>query len=140
MTVDEAVRDLLGVSTDIRRLVVLDEGGAVLGAGPVAAGPGVSAAAEGLWRAAAQVADPDDPTLLEHVVVDLDDAAVAVLEAGGRRIVALTAADPPLGLVLFDLRTCLADAFPEDADAGPASMRAGGSGAPSGAAPGEEPS
>jgi hypothetical protein len=53
---------------------------------------------------------------LEHVAVDLGDAAVVTLEADMRRIVALTASAPPLGLVLFDLRTCLADAFPVEAD------------------------
>ena len=115
MTVDEAISDLLAVSTDIRRLVVLDAGGAVLGAGPGGAGPEVGAAADGLWIAAVAAAgrgEGEPATALEHVVVDLGDAAVVALEGGGRRVVALTAAEPPLGLVLFDLRTCLADVFP----------------------------
>lgn len=118
MTVDEAIRDLLSVSTDIRRLVVLGAGGAVLGGGPEGAGAEVSAAADGLWQAAVEAAERGADTAadarLDHVVVDLGDAAVVALESGGRRIVALTAADPPMGLVLFDLRTCLADAFPEE--------------------------
>ncbi len=38
MSVDEAISDLLAVSTDIRRLAVLDVGGVVLGAGPGRAG------------------------------------------------------------------------------------------------------
>jgi predicted regulator of Ras-like GTPase activity (Roadblock/LC7/MglB family) len=118
VTVDEAIRDLLSISTDIRRLAVLDDGGAVLGAGPEGAGAEVSVAADGLWRAAAGAAERGADTAahapLDHVVVDLGDAAVVALEAGGRRIVAVTAASPPLGLVLFDLRTCLADAFPEE--------------------------
>jgi hypothetical protein len=113
VSVDEAISDLLAVSTDIRRLTVLDAGGAVLGAGPGRAGPEVGAAAESLWSAAVAAVGRDEgaPAALEHVVVDLGDAAVVALEGGGRRIVALTAADPPLGLVLFDLRTCLDDAF-----------------------------
>ena len=115
MTVDEAISDLLSISTDIRRLVVLDSDGTVLGAGPGEAGTEVSAAAGGLWRAAAERgADAATDSPLVHVVVDLGDAAVVALEAGGRRIVALTEADRPLGLVLFDLRTCLADAFSEE--------------------------
>ena len=114
MSVDEAISDLLAVSTDIRRLTVLDAGGAVLGAGPGRAGPEVGAAAESLWSAAVAAVGRDEgaPAALEHVVVDLGDAAVVALEGGGRRVVALTVAEPPLGLVLFDLRTCLADAFP----------------------------
>lgn len=116
MSVDEAISDLLAVSTDIRRLAVLDVGGVVLGAGPGRAGPEVGTAAESLWNAAVAAVGRDEgaPAVapLEHVVVDLGDAAVVALEGGGRRIVALIAADAPHGLVLFDLRTCLADAFP----------------------------
>jgi hypothetical protein len=122
MTVDEAIRDLLNVSTDIDRLVVLDTGGEVLGAGPGVADAAVGAATDALWRSAAEAAargaDRAIDAPLEHVVVDLGDAAVVALEAGGRRIVALTAPDPPLGLVVFDLRTCLADAFPDEGPGG----------------------
>ena len=117
MTVDEAISDLLSISTDIRSLAVFDAAGVLLGSGPTAVGAAAGAAADGLWRAAAEAADAGDTaTALEHVAVDLGDAAVVTLEADGRRIVALTAAQPPLGLVLFDLRTCLADAFPTEAD------------------------
>ena len=83
MTVEEAIRDLLNISTDIRSVAVL---GADRGDAP-ACGPG--AAASGL-------------------------AAVAVLQADGRRIAALTGAQPAVGLLLFDLRTCLSDAFAEE--------------------------
>jgi hypothetical protein len=117
VTVDEAISDLLSISTDIRSLAVFDAAGVLLGSGPAAVGAAAGAAADGLWRAAAEAADSGDTTTaLEHVAVDLGDAAVVTLEAGGRRIVALTAAQPPLGLVLFDLRTCLADAFPTEAE------------------------
>jgi hypothetical protein len=120
VTVDEAISDLLGISTDIKRLAVFDAGGALLGAGPGGITAEAGAATEGLWLAAAEAAaaDAGDAAAapLEHVVVDLGDAAVLALEAGGRRIVALTVADPPVGLVLFDLRTCLADAFPVEED------------------------
>ena len=37
--------------------------------------------------------------------------AVAVVAAHGHRIAALTGPDPAVGLLLFDLRTCLGDAF-----------------------------
>jgi len=120
VTVDEAISDLLSISTDIKRLAVFDAGGALLGAAPGGVAAEAGAAADGLWLAAAEAAagDADDGVTpaLEHVVVDLGDAAVVALEADGRRIVAVTAADPPVGLVLFDLRTCLADAFPAEGD------------------------
>jgi hypothetical protein len=117
VTVDEAVRDLLAVSTDIRQAVVVDAQGAVLGGAPGVEGAAVATAADGLWQAAVSaVAEGAEGggAPLEHVVVDLGDAAVIVLAANGRQIVGLTAADPALGLALFDLRTCLADAFPDD--------------------------
>jgi hypothetical protein len=120
VTVDEAISDLLGISTDIKRLAVFDAGGALLGAGPGEVAGEAGAAADGLWSAAAEVAAADAgdgaAAALEHVVVDLGDAAVVALEADERRVVAITAADPPVGLVLFDLRTCLADAFPAEGD------------------------
>jgi hypothetical protein len=124
VTVDEAIGDLLEVSTDIRTLAVLGDDGAVLGVGPGGAGAELGAATEALWLGAAAALDDGaaaHDAALDHVVVDLGDAAVVVLESGGHRAVALTSADPPLGLVLFDLRTCLADAFPVDetADAVP---------------------
>jgi hypothetical protein len=34
-----------------------------------------------------------------------------VLQADGHRIAAVTGAQPAVGLLLFDLRTCLSDAF-----------------------------
>jgi hypothetical protein len=114
MTVDEAIRDLLSVSADIRRLAVVDENGDVLGGGPRPAAGGIGLAAGRLWAAATAAGEAHaGDTPLDHVAVDLGDAAVVALESGGRRIVAVTGADPPLGLVVFDLRTCLADVFPE---------------------------
>ena len=50
------------------------------------------------------------------VVVPGAAGAVAVVAAHGHRIAALTGPDPAVGLLLFDLRTCLTDAYPpEDA-------------------------
>lgn len=116
-SLDEAIGELLAVSSDIRQAAVLDAEGAVIGRAPGADGDAVASAADGLWQAAASAAlahAQDEAAALEHVFVDLGDAAVIALAAGGRRIVALTAAEPALGLALFDLRTCLADAFPDE--------------------------
>jgi predicted regulator of Ras-like GTPase activity (Roadblock/LC7/MglB family) len=112
VTIDEAIRELLAVSTDIRQVAVVDELGVVSGVGPGADPGELAAALDELWRAAGDAAARGGDVALEHLVVDLGDAAVVALAAGGRRIVALTAPDPVLGLALFDLRTCLADAFP----------------------------
>jgi predicted regulator of Ras-like GTPase activity (Roadblock/LC7/MglB family) len=114
VTVDETIRDLLSISADIHRLVLVDHDGSIVAAGPGAAGDGVPLAADRMWAAAVATSDAGAAeAAVDHVAVDLGDAGVVVLEAGGRRAVALTSPDPPLGLVLFDLRACLADAFPQ---------------------------
>ena len=67
----------------------------------------------GQWRtAAAGQALAAGATGLDHVVVEDASGAVAVVEARHRRIVAVTGPQPAVGLLLFDLRTCLGDAFP----------------------------
>jgi hypothetical protein len=94
---------------------VLDETGAVVASGPGAAAAAPAAAGR-LWDAATRAAQMGAAPL-EHLVVPLTDAAVAVVEADGRRAVAVTGPRPAVALLLFDLRTCLGDAFaiPEEA-------------------------
>jgi hypothetical protein len=110
MTVDEAIRELLTISTDIRSVAVLGREGDLLDAGPGAVGNGVGAAAGGLWEAAARRGD----AALDYVIVHEDECAVAVVESRGRRIAALTVPKPAVGLLLFDLRSCLTDAFGDE--------------------------
>ena len=113
MTVDEAIRDLLNISTDVRRVVVLGPGGELLGAGPGAVGAEVGEAARppvGSGRAPRLLARRPP---LEHVIV-AGRRSVASRSCGrDRRSPPSPAHDPALGLLLFDLRTCLADAFGE---------------------------
>jgi hypothetical protein len=109
MTIGEAIRDLLDVSTDIRSVAVLDEAGSLVAAGPGAGAAAASVAA--LWDAAAGRAAAHAGAPLDHVVVPDETGVVAVVSAHGHRIAALTGPRPALGLLLFDLRTCLGDAF-----------------------------
>ncbi len=102
---------MLDVSTDVTAITVLDEGGAVVASGPGPAGTGVAEAATRLWAEAAGRAVQAGSAVLEHVVVPVDGGVVAVVEAHGRRAVAVTGPDPAVALLLFDLRTCLGDAF-----------------------------
>lgn len=78
----------------------------------VAASPGPAdssgEAVARLWEAAGRSAGPGG---LAHVVVPVPGGAVAVVEAHGHRAVAVTGSDPAVALLLFDLRTCLGDAF-----------------------------
>jgi hypothetical protein len=54
---------------------------------------------------------------LDHVVVPIPDGAVAVVAAHGHRAVAVTGPRPAVALLLFDLRTCLTDAYAAEATA-----------------------
>ena len=96
------------MSTDITSVAVVDASGTVLAAGPAAAGERASLAFGRLWEAASGRAGDAG---LEHVVVPLADGVVAAVEAHGHRAVAVTGPRPAVALLLFDLRTCLSDAF-----------------------------
>jgi hypothetical protein len=109
VTIDEAIRDLLDVSTDILSVAVLDEASSLVAAGPDAGAAAASVAA--LWDVAVIRADAPAGTALDHVVVPDETGVVTVVAAHGYRIAALTGPRPSLGLLLFDLRTCLGDAF-----------------------------
>jgi predicted regulator of Ras-like GTPase activity (Roadblock/LC7/MglB family) len=111
VTIDEAIRDLLNVSTDIQGVAVLGPDGDVAAAGPGAVAADLAATAAWLWEAALERAATLAESPLDHVVVQDARGAVAMLAARGRRIAAVTGPRPALGLLLFDLRTCLGDAF-----------------------------
>ena len=92
-------------------MAVVDASGAVIAAGPAAAGGRASQAIGLLWDAASRRAGQAGDAGLEHVVVPLGDGVVAAVEAHGHRAVAVTGPRPAVSLLLFDLRTCLGDAF-----------------------------
>lgn len=79
--------------------------------GPGAPGADLPGAAARLWDASAARAARDGDARLEHVVVPVPAGAVAIVEAHGHRAVAVTGPRPAVALLLFDLRTCLGDAF-----------------------------
>jgi predicted regulator of Ras-like GTPase activity (Roadblock/LC7/MglB family) len=114
MSADEAVHDLLNFSTDTRSVAVLDAAGEVVAAAPAAASAALAAAATGLWGAAEARASGSSQSALDYVVVQDPEYGVAMLREGGRCIVALTGPKPAVGLLLFDLRTCLSDAYPQE--------------------------
>ena len=117
MNLDEAIRDLLNISTDIRSVAVLGPDRELLACGPGVAASALAGAADRLWDAACARATALADAALDHIVVQDAAGAVAVLQADGRRIAALTGAQPAVGLLLFDLRTCLSDAFAEEVPA-----------------------
>ncbi len=102
------------MSTDIQSVVVIDDAGAVVAAGPGIAGADAAAAGERLWDVARRSAGALGGSDLEHIVVPVSGAAVAVVAAHGRRAAAVTGPRPAVALLLFDLRTCLGDAFADE--------------------------
>ena len=99
------------MSTDITAVAVVDASGAVVACAPGPAGRETAQAAGLLWDAASRRAAESDDGPLEHVVVPAAGGVVAVVEAHGHRAVACTGPRPAVALLLFDLRTCLGDAF-----------------------------
>ena len=114
MTADEAIRDLLDISTDVDGVAVLGADGELLASGPGAVASDLGTVAARLWDAAAGQALAAGAAGLDHVGVEDAAGAVAVVAAQDRHIVAVTGPQPAVGLLLFDLRTCLGDAFPAD--------------------------
>jgi hypothetical protein len=114
VTTDEAIRDLLDISTDVKSVAVLGQDGELLASGPGAVASDLGSAGLRLWDAAAAQALAAGAAGLDHVVVEDADGVVAMVEAQNRRIVAVTGPQPAVGLLLFDLRTCLGDAFPAE--------------------------
>lgn len=114
MSVDEAIHDLLNFSTDIRAVAVLDHGGEVAASAPPASSGALGAAAAGLWAEAQLCAGLSDGAQLDHVVVQDDSGAVGMVREGDRLAVAVTGPRPAVGLLLFDLRSCLRDAYPDE--------------------------
>jgi hypothetical protein len=108
LTIDDAIRDLLDVSTDITAVVVLDESGDVVASVPGPSGEAAGEVVQALWTAASRRAAPAG---LEHLVVPVPGGAVAVVQAHGHRALAVTGPGPAVALLLFDLRTCLGDAY-----------------------------
>jgi Roadblock/LC7 domain len=106
MDATQALAELTELSSQVRRAVVLDPRGSVLGS------THEDAAAEALARAALELvaaagelhASPDEVTRAE---VELAEGSLFVLREGGRTIAATTGPRPTAGLVAYDLRTCL---------------------------------
>src|SRR3954451_404880 len=115
MDAAQALADLTEISSQIQAAVLFDESGAVQGSTL-----GDAEAAEALAGAAAQLlARVDDLARDAAAVTQLeaatDDGSVFVVRDGVRRIAATTGAAPTVGLVFYDLKSCLRGAAEEPA-------------------------
>ncbi len=103
----QALADLTEISTQVEAAVVFDREGTVLGStlDDERAGRLAEAALE-LLRAADE-ARPHGAEDLVQLDVALADGSVFVAADGDRLIAATTAPEPTVGLVFYDLKSCL---------------------------------
>ncbi len=113
MTADQALSELLRISVEITHAAILDENGDVLGS--TVAARTVGDVGNRLWQSAADIATAYGDAKLDQIVVDVQGGAVFAAGDGAHVIVALAERHPAVGLIFYDLRACLADAFaPEE--------------------------
>ncbi len=115
MDAEQALADLTEISSQIQAAVLFDESGAVHGStlgDEAAAGALAAAAAQLLARVDALAPDAAGVTQLEAAT---GDGSVFVVRDGARRIAATTAPTPTVGLVFYDLKSCLRGAADEPA-------------------------
>jgi predicted regulator of Ras-like GTPase activity (Roadblock/LC7/MglB family) len=119
----QALADLTEISTQVEAAVVFDREGTVLGStvDDERAGRLASTAIE-LVRAAEE-ARPEGAEELVQLDVALADGSVFVAADGDRLIAATTAPDPTVGLVFYDLKSCLRR-LSEETEAKPKRRRA----------------
>jgi predicted regulator of Ras-like GTPase activity (Roadblock/LC7/MglB family) len=109
----QALADLTEISSQIQAAVLFDESGAVQGStlGQEEAAAGLAAAAAQLLAAVDDLAP--DPAAVTQLEAATGDGSVFVVRDGTRRIAATTAPAPTVGLVFYDLKSCLRDAAEE---------------------------
>jgi hypothetical protein len=104
MDAAQAIGDLTEISPQVKRVVALAADGSVLGSNLANDGE-VTRLAEGAVRLveAAEAMRPDIQQLEAATV----DGSVFVVRDGERTIAATTTPEPTVGLVFYDLKTCL---------------------------------
>ncbi len=103
---EQALADLMEISSQVETAVVLDGEGAVAAASLASRGDAERLA--GAARRALEEAENVRPgTPLTHLEATTRDGTLFVVREAGRTIAATTGCSPTTGLVLYDLRTCL---------------------------------
>ena len=105
MEPNEALAELLDLSSQIEDVAILGESGFVLASsGAPERGEQLAGIAAQLLAAAGDVRPSGD---VSRVEVTLGSSSVFVVSEGGRTAVATTVPEPTAGLVVYDLRTAL---------------------------------
>lgn len=106
MTAEQALTELMDLSSQVEAALVLRGDGSVLASSSeeTATTDSLARSALDLVAAAFELRSGQEVTRVE---VELDEGGVFVLRDGGRTIAARTAPGATPGLVVYDLRTCL---------------------------------
>ena len=114
MDAAQALADLTEISSQIEAAVLFDDAGAVVGStlGSDDAAGAVAAAASRLLERAGEFRSEGSISQLE---ASTNGGSVFVVRDGARRIAATTGPAPTVGLVFYDLKSCLRNADAEPA-------------------------
>jgi predicted regulator of Ras-like GTPase activity (Roadblock/LC7/MglB family) len=136
----EALADLTQISVQIAGAAIVDRDGSVLGStlSETAASERLARLAGELWEAADRARKDLARDELAQLEVATPDGSVFLVHDGVRSIVATTSSDPTVGLVFYDLKSCLRSVA-EDAEAGTAEAQAERGPAPEAAPPAPGP-
>jgi predicted regulator of Ras-like GTPase activity (Roadblock/LC7/MglB family) len=109
MDAAQALADLTEISAQIEAAVLADEDGSLLGSTFKQSGRGeaVAGAAIELLKGADEARAGGDGQGLVQLQVATPEGSVFVVRDGGRAVAAVTRGDPTVGLVFYDLKTCL---------------------------------
>ncbi len=107
MDASQALADLTEISSQIEAAVLFDDAGAVLGStlADAAAAEELLRAATSLLAGAGEFRSGDGE--VSQLEASTQEGSVFVVRDGGRGVVATTAPDPTVGLVFYDLKSCL---------------------------------
>jgi predicted regulator of Ras-like GTPase activity (Roadblock/LC7/MglB family) len=103
----QAIADLMEISSQVRAAVVVAPDGSVDAASDAAAGEALAQAARGLLDSAAEVRATGDTSVTQLEAAAREGSVFVVREGGGRVVAATTGPSPTVGLVFYDLKTCL---------------------------------
>ncbi len=106
----QALADLTEISSQIEAAVLFDESGDVAGStlADEHAAASLARAADELLRHADRLASGD--RTVTQVEASAPEGSVFVVRDGARRVAAVTGPDPTVGLVFYDLKSCLREA------------------------------
>jgi predicted regulator of Ras-like GTPase activity (Roadblock/LC7/MglB family) len=115
MDASQAIADLTEVSSQIRTVALFDRGGKVAASslGDAKAADRFARAALDLLAAADELRPGGGGEALAQLEAETLDGSVFVVRDGDRLIAATAGPDPTVGLVFYDLKTCLRAAAEE---------------------------